>query len=164
MCSVSDTISSLTAEDLDKLLALDDISAGRDRLSILQEDIDSPPAELESDSIPLIAISRRSLHVQRDEPQFPSSIRYHKRPASDVQSSSPGIDSLDIKRPRIESEIRVEQEQFYEPSVLCFEDLVDTHMFYEFSDVRCLRSNLCATNILSIVSSKSIVIHRYHHP
>jgi len=147
MCSVSDAISSLTVEDVDKLLALDDISAGRNRLSILQEDTDPPLTELESDSIPLIAISRRTLHVQRDEPQFPPSIKHHKRPASDIRSSPSGIDSLNIKRPRIESEIRGEQEQFYEPSVLCFEDLVDTRMFYEFSDVRRLRSNLCITNI-----------------
>ena len=159
MCGVSDTISSLTVEDVDKLLALDDISAGRDRWSILQEDIDSPLAELESNPIPLIAISRRSLHVQRDEPQFPSSIRYHKRPASDIQSSPSGIDSLDIKRPRIESEIRVEQEEFYEPSVLCFEDLVDTRMFYEFSDVRRLRSNLCAANISPVHSLIQLNCH-----
>ena len=150
---------SLTVEDVDKLLALDDISAGRDRWSILQEDIDSPLAELESNPIPLIAISRRSLHVQRDEPQFPSSIRYHKRPASDIQSSPSGIDSLDIKRPRIESEIRVEQEEFYEPSVLCFEDLVDTRMFYEFSDVRRLRSNLCAANISPVHSLIQLNCH-----
>lgn len=151
ICGVSEAVSSLGAEGVDKFLSLvlDDDSQGRNRLAILPESVDPSFAELENDSMPLIAISRRSLQVRRDNPQSPPAIRYYKRPASEILSSSPGTDALKIKKPRIESEIRVEPEEVYEPSVLCFEDLVDTRMFYEFSDVRRLWSHLCTTEIFS---------------